>query len=50
MKDLIGNFFDEPVNLEDNRAVDILQEQARLIRKKSNGIIKGSFASITVVK
>lgn len=46
MKDLIGNFFDEPVNLEDNRAVDILQEQARLIRKKSNGIIKGSFARI----
>ncbi len=46
MKDLIGNFFDEPVNLEDNRAVDILQEQARLIGKKSNGIIKGSFAKI----
>lgn len=46
MSDLIGNFFDEPVNLEDNRAVDILQEQARLIGKKSNGIIKGSFAKI----
>ena len=47
MADLIGNFFDEePVNLEDNRAVDILQEQARLIGKKSNGIIKGSFAKI----
>lgn len=46
MKDLIGNFFDEPVYLEDNSAVDILQEQARLIGKKSNGIIKGSFAKI----
>ena len=46
MKDLIGNFFDEKVELEDNRAVDILQEQARLIGKKSKGIIKGSFAKI----
>lgn len=46
MSDLIGNFFDEPIELEDNRAVEILQEQARLIGKKSNGIIKGSFAKI----
>lgn len=46
MSDLIGDIFNEFMPIEDNNAVDILQEQARLIGKKSNNIVKGSFAKI----
>lgn len=48
MEELFGSVFDDAVNnlVEENLTYDILQEQARLIKTKTNGLIKCTFSLI----
>ncbi len=49
MEDLFGNVFDE-ITIEENMAIDMLQEQARLVESKSRGLIHGSFRKVEYIK
>lgn len=48
MEELFGSVFDDVANniVEENLTYDILQEQARLIKNKTNGLIKCTFSLI----
>ena len=48
MEDLFGSIFDDAANIsvEENLTYDILQEQARLIKTKTRGIIKCTFSLV----
>ncbi len=48
MEELFGSIFDDAANnlVEENLTYDILQEQARLIKTKTNGLIKCTFSLI----
>ena len=48
MEELFGSVFDDAANnvVEENLTYDILQEQARLIKAKTNGLIKCTFSLI----
>lgn len=48
MEELFGSVFDDAENnlVEENLTYDILQEQARLIKAKTNGLIKCTFSLI----
>lgn len=46
MDDLWGNIIIDDVELNDSKALEILKEQARILEKKTHGIIKATFSKI----
>ncbi|WP_019680598.1 hypothetical protein [Ruminococcus flavefaciens] len=50
MEDLWGNIDLEDNGVSDSNAIEILREQARLLDKKTNGIIKATFSKIDYKK